>query len=459
MAQAPAVTIQQEFQERFGGSLAMHQRARQAIAGGINHDGRYVKPFPPYIVRGDGAYKWDVDGNQLTDYVMGHGSLILGHNDPDVTSAMHRALDTGTHLGAGHEGEVIWAELVKHLVPSADLVKMTGSGTESTLLAMRIARSFTGNRTILKFEGHFHGWNDYALKGEKPPFDNVVYPGIPGEVMETVTVLRANDLGLLEARLRQGDVAGIIMEPSGASWAMIPLVAGFLAGVRDLATAHGVVLIFDEVITGFRFAPGGAQERYGVAADLATYAKVIAGGMPGGAVAGRGDVMEVLAFRDDDPMWNATKKVRHQGTFNAQPVAAAAGAAALRKLQGGAVNRRADALAARLRAGFNTVLEERGLPGFAWGESSLFHVALGLEARNRTAGDLLNPEGPTPAELKASPAHHRNMLLYPGMMLEGIELFHGGGLLSVAHTEDDVDRTVAAFGRVLARMEAEGAYD
>ncbi|MGI9253240.1 MAG: aspartate aminotransferase family protein, partial [Thermomicrobiales bacterium] len=327
MAQAPAVTIQQEFQDRFAGSREMHQRARQAIAGGINHDGRFNKPFPPYIARGQGAYKWDVDGNQLIDYVMGHGSLILGHNDPDVTNAMHEALGVGTHLGAGHEGEIIWAEQVKKLVPSADLVKMTGSGTESTLLAMRIARSFTDRTMIVKFEGHFHGWNDYALKGERPPFDGAVYPGIPSEVMEPVDVLRANDLDLLEARLRRVDVAAVLMEPSGASWAMVPFATGYLQGARELATKYGAVLIFDEVITGFRFAPGGAQERYGVASDLTTYAKVIAGGMPGGAVAGRGDVMEVLAFRDDDPVWNSKKKVLHQGTFNAQPVAAAAGTA------------------------------------------------------------------------------------------------------------------------------------
>jgi glutamate-1-semialdehyde 2,1-aminomutase len=459
MAQAPAVTIQQEFQEQFAGSMAMHQRARQAIAGGINHDGRYAKPFPPYILRGDGAYKWDVDGHKLIDYVVGHGALILGHNDPDVTAAMHQALGVGTHLGAGHEGEIVWAEQVKKLVPGVDLVKMTGSGTESTLLAMRIARSFTGKTKIVKFEGHFHGWNDYALKGEKPPFDTTVYPGIPAEVMTTMDVVKANDLAVLEARLRQGDVAAVLMEPSGAAWAMVPLVEGFLQGARDLATRYGAVLIFDEVITGFRYAPGGAQERYGVQADLATYAKVIAGGMPGGAVAGHGDVMEVLAFRDDDPQWNTTRKVRHQGTFNAQPVAAAAGATCLRKLEGGAVNRRADELASRLRAGFNTVLEERGLPGFAWGESSLFHLALGLDARNRAAADLHNPEGPTPTELKASPAHPRNAVLYQGMMLEGIELFHSGGLLTVAHTEDDIDQTVAAFNRVLARMEAEGAYN
>src|SRR5690242_820511 len=240
MAQAPArMTISQEFAERFAGSLAMHQRARDVIPSGITHDGRHLKPFPPYIARAAGARKWDVDGHELLDYAAGHGSLILGHADPDVTAAAAAALGQGTHFSAGHEGEVRWAELVRQLVPSAEKVKFTGSGTESTLLAVRVARSSTGKPTILKFEGHFHGWQDYLLKGERPPFDAKTSPGIPESVMDTVAVLPNNDLDAVEARLKQGDVAAIILEPSGGSWSTIPLVDGFLAGLRDLATRYG----------------------------------------------------------------------------------------------------------------------------------------------------------------------------------------------------------------------------
>ncbi len=325
MAEAPVTTtIGQDFAERFAGSLAMYERSRQVIPGGITHDGRHMKPFPPYIANAQGAYKWDVDGNRLIDYVMGHGSLLFGHNDPEILAAMQAQLPRGTHYGAGHELEVRWAEEVSRLVPSAEQVKFTGSGTESTLLAIRVARSFTGRPTVLKLEGHFHGWHDYLLKGERPPFEASSSPGIPPEVMATVAVVPSDDLGMLEERLTQGDVAALILEPSGGSWATIPLIEGYLQAARDLTTKYGVVLIFDEVITGFRWAPGGAQQRYGVIPDLTTMAKIVAGGMPGGAVAGKREIMEMLAFKDE-PGWNATKKVRHQGTYNASPVVSAAG--------------------------------------------------------------------------------------------------------------------------------------
>jgi glutamate-1-semialdehyde 2,1-aminomutase len=454
---ATDLSIQQEFARTFAGSLALQRQARGVIAGGINHDGRHVKPFPPYIARADGAHKWDVDGNRLLDYVMGHGSLLLGHNDPDILAAMRDQLGLGTHYGACHEGEVRWAEAISRLVPSAERVKITGTGTEATLLAMRVARAATGKPTILKFEGHFHGWQDYALKGEKPPFDASTSPGVLEQVLATVAVVPANDPGALEARLAEGDVAAVIMEPSGGSWAMIPLADGFLAATRDLASRYGALLIFDEVITGFRWAAGGAQARFGVLPDLTTMAKIVAGGMPGGAVAGRAEVMEVLEFRDD-PVWNATRKVRHQGTYNANPLAAAAGVACLDKIADGGHQERAEQLAVRLRGGFNTALERRGLPGFAWGESSVFHVALGLSCSNRTAGDLRSPEGVSAAQLKASPSSRENGLLYPGLLLEGVELFSGGGMVSVAHTEDHIDETISAFDRVLGRIEAEGAF-
>ncbi|MCC6314868.1 MAG: aminotransferase class III-fold pyridoxal phosphate-dependent enzyme [Thermomicrobiales bacterium] len=457
MAQAPATTIAQEFAARFAGSLALHQRARQAIAGGINHDGRNIKPFPPYIARADGARKWDVDDNELLDYVIGHGALLLGHNDPDILAAMQAQLPHGLHYGACHELEVRWAEQVQKMVPSAERVKMTGSGTESTLLAMRIARSYTDKPIILKFEGHFHGWNDYAIKGEKTPFDAPTSPGVLKDVMDTVAVIPANDPAALEARLAQGDVAALILEPSGGAWATLPFADGFLAQTRELASRYGAVLIFDEVITGFRWAPGGAQERFGITPDLTTFAKIVAGGMPGGAVAGKAAVMEMLEFKDE-PGWNATRKVRHQGTYNAQPLAAAAGATCLEKIADGSAQRVCDDLATQLRTGFNTVLEQRGLPGFAWGESSVFHVALGQSCNNRSAGDLRKPEGVATAELKNSAGTKATAMLYPAMMLEGIELFHGGGMLSTAHTDADIERTLAAFDRSLQRIEAEGGF-
>jgi glutamate-1-semialdehyde 2,1-aminomutase len=447
-------SILADYEERFTGSKALHGRAHGAIAGGVVHDGRYFKPFPVYIDRADGAYKWDVDGHKLIDYGIGHGSLILGHNDPDITEALRRQLPLGTHYSAGHEREVVWAEQVQKLIPSAEQVRFTAAGTESTLLAVRLARAHTGKSKIVKFQGHFHGWNDYLLKGEKPPFEAQTNPGVPAEAFSTVDVLPANDLEIVEARLARGDVAGVILEPSGASWTTIPLVDGFLSGLREITARHGVVLIFDEVITGFRWSPGGAQARFGITPDLTTLAKIVAGGLPGGAVAGRTEVMQHMAFKDE-PNWNKQKKVSQNGTFNANPLTAVAGAACLRKCADPAVQEYCDNLAARLRAGMNEVLEKHAVPGCVWGDSSVFHILLGEPCSNRTAADLRIPEGIAPATLKASPKSGLAPYVYTGLLLEGIDLFAGGGMTSVAHTEADIDITIGAFERVVIRIRDE----
>lgn len=456
MVQAPVrQSIMQEYEERFADSKALYSRATGLIPGGIAHDGRYTKPFPIYVSRADGTHKWDVAGHELIDYAMGHGSLILGHNDPDVTAAVHAQLDRGTHYGAGHEGEVRWAEQVSKLIPSADRVRFTMSGTEANLLAMRLARAYTGRIAVLKFEGHFHGWSDYLVKGEKPPFESPDITGVPDDVLRTVAVLPPDDLGAVEERLTQGDVAAILVEPSGASWSMIPLAETFLARLRELATAYGSVLIFDEVITGFRWSPGGAQQRFGITPDMTTLAKIVAGGLPGGAVTGKAEIMEHLVFKDE-PGWNAKKKVIHPGTYNANPLSAAAGLACLQKCENPEVQRHCDEMAARLRVGVNTVLEQHGVNGCAWGEASSFHIVVGEVITNRTAGDLRVPEGISPATLKASGKAGLAGPLNAAMLLEGVDLFNTGGLLSVRHTPDDIDFTVAAFERAVLRMRQDG---
>jgi glutamate-1-semialdehyde 2,1-aminomutase len=274
-------------------------------------------------------------------------------------------------------------------------------------------------------------------------------------VLETIEVLPANDIALVERRLAQGDVAGVIIEPSGASWDTIPLVNDFLAQLREVTAAHHVVLTFDEVITGFRWSPGGAQGRYGITPDLTTMAKIVAGGFPGGAVAGKTEVMQHMAFKDD-PDWNATKKVSQNGTFNANPITAAAGTACLRKCADGSVQEYCDTLAARLRAGLNQAFERHAVPGCAWGESSVFHIMIEETVTDRVAGDLQVPTGVDAETLKASGHTGPMPSVYMAMLLEGIDLFHGGGMLSLAHTEEDVDITAAAFDRVLQRLREDG---
>jgi len=452
-----ASTILEDYQREFAASKRLFERSNKVIVGGITHDGRYLNPFPPFIATANGSHKMSVDGRDLIDYAVGHGSLIFGHNDPEITEAMQNRVAEGTHLGAGHENEVLWAEQIVKLVPSAERVRFTASGTESTLLAMRIARGYTQKSTILKFEGHFHGWQDYALKGEKPPFENVKVPGIPAETLGTVSVLPSNDLAMLEERLVQGDVAAVILEPSGASWATIPLKEQFLEGVRELTRKHDVLLIFDEVITGFRWAPGGAQQRFGVIPDLTTMAKIVAGGMPGGAVAGRADVMEIMKFTDD-AAWNANRRVPQAGTYNANPLAAVAGYTCLRKVDDRSIHDYCDAHAATLRSAMNQVLNKYDAPGFAWGESSVFHVALDTTCTNRPDGDLHTPEGVDPEYLKKSGGTPLSQILEIGMLVEGVHLFHAGGFICTEHDSQDIEKTIAAFDRVIGRMQEEGLF-
>jgi glutamate-1-semialdehyde 2,1-aminomutase len=293
------------------------------------------------------------------------------------------------------------------------------------------------------------------LKGEKPPFDNISLPGIPEETLSTIAVLPANDLDAVAERLAQGDIAAVILEPSGGSWTTLPLADGFLTGLRSLTKEHGAALIFDEVITGFRWSPGGAQGRFGVTPDLTTMAKIVAGGLPGGAVAGTYEYMQHFEFRDD-PTWMKTQKVIQMGTFNANPLTAAAGAAAVRKCANPDIQAYCDNLASQLRAGMNAILVEEGVPGAVWGESSVFHLMVGPQVTNQIAADIHTPEGVDTATLKGSGHAGLGATIQLAMALEGVDLFHGGGLLSVAHSQADVDNTINAFDRVITRLKKDG---
>ncbi|HUG15062.1 MAG TPA: aspartate aminotransferase family protein [Thermomicrobiales bacterium] len=451
MAQATR-TIEQEFVETFDGSRQRAMQAMEIYPAGVTHDARYVKPFPIYIQRADGAIKVDVDNHELIDYAVGHGSLILGHNHPEVVEAVTAQLKRGTHFGSGHDQELEWGDWVQRLVPSAARVKFTSSGTEATMLAIRVARAFSGKEKILKFAGHFHGWHDYAVPGEKVPFDAPSSPGIPQSSYDLTIVAPHDDLNFVEAQLARGDIAAVILEPSGASWATIPPKPGFLHQLREITRKHDTILIFDEVITGFRWSPGGAQERFSIMPDMTTLAKIVAGGLPGGCIAGRADIMSVFEFRDE-PGW---KKIVHPGTYNANPLASVSGATCLRLVSDRTVQEHADAMATRLRAGFNAALVDRGIRGVCYGESSVFHVLLGVECSNMTAGDVRRPEGITHEALKAGLTGKIKSAFVSGMMLEGSDLTFGGGWLSLKHTPEHIDQTIAGFDRTIVRMRDEG---
>ena len=334
-----------------------------------------------------------------------------------------------------------WAEAVIRLVPSAQRVRFTSSGTEASLLALRLARAVTGCDKIVKLAGHFHGWHDQAAIGADPPFDQPDSAGLPAAVPDFVAVIPA-DSGALADALSGGDVAAIILEPSGAAWGTAPLPDGFLAEARDLADGAGALLIFDEVVTGFRWAPGGVQAVTGVIPDLTVLGKILAGGMPGGAVCGRADVMDHIGVIPDDP-----RRVTHPGTHNAHPLSAAAGVAALRLAASGEVQQACARRAELLRRELSAVFDRYGVAGCVYGESSTFHLQFGHDGAPGGL-DLATLKGGLPPRLSAA--------LHCGMMLEGIHLFHGSGFVSTEHADGDLERTVAALAATLPRLRGAG---
>jgi len=424
-------------------SAALYERARAVIPGGVTHDGRHLVPFPVYVERAQGSKKRDVDGHEYVDYWMGHGALFLGHCYPAVVKAIQSQAALGTHLGACHELEVRWAELVCQLVPSAEMVRFTMSGTEATHLAMRIARAYTGRFKIVKFHGHFHGWHDGVVAAVNPPFDVPMSAGVPASTLEQLLLCPPNDIKAVEVLLQRGDVAAVILEPAGGQSGSTPTIPGYLQELRRLTERHGVVLIFDEVITGFRYAPGGAQAYFGVTPDLTTLAKIVAGGLPGAAVCGKRPLMATMAHRGD-PIWDRSQRVAQNGTFNSNPVCAAAAIATLEIVSDGSLHARANKLGDELRARLAEAMKRAGAPGTAFGEASIFHVS--FEGKPGLAGF----DRPRRGDL-----YH---LLRCALLNNGIDSSNYHGWISAVHTEPDIERTVRGYEQALAAMAADGAF-
>lgn len=429
------------------------QRARAVLGGGVGHDLRHFEPVPLYIKRGEGGRKWDVDGNEYIDFLGGNGALLLGHAHPDIVAAINETILCGTHFGNDHPLHIEWAELVQELVPSAERVRFVNSGTEATLLAIRLARAFTGRHRILRFEGHFHGWHDDVVHGFHPPFDADGSLGVPPHVRDQMVAIPDGDLNLVEDVLsRESNIAAAILEPSGASWGRVPLDPSFLHGLRELTTQHKVPLIFDEVVTGFRFSPGGAQELYGVVPDLSCLAKIIAGGMPGGAVVGNAEIMSLFDITGD-AHHDRFQRVVHFGTFNAAPPSAAAGIAMLRQVATGEPTRRANAVTRQLHNAWNQVLERHGIAGYVYGPCSTVHVYFETDADRvhnaSTRDDLRTTDA---AQLKGMPAEL--ILEYQRQLRHrGVDIMSStGGVVSAAHTEVDVEQATAAFEQTVEAL-------
>lgn len=443
------------YRQRTAGSAELAGRAVEIFPSGIVHDSRRLDPYEVYVTHAAGARKWDVDGNEYVDYYGGHGALLLGHSHPLVVSAVQEQLARGTHYGACHELEIRWGELVRSMVPCAERVRFTSSGTEANLMAFRLARAFTGKTRLVRFKGHFHGWQDHGAFGYDNHFDGSASAGVLKEVADNVLLTEAQDIDATASLLRErDDIAAVILEPTGASFGVQPVARELLGMLREVTLERGVVLIFDEVVTGFRVSAGGAQRFYGVTPDIATFAKVVAGGMPGGAVAGRKDILDRLDF--DAAARGRFEKISHHGTFNANPASAAAGVAALTYVRDNRACEVASAQAAKLRSMLNQMFSAMGIRWAAYGEHSAVYI-------------YTNPDGDDldPLSFDALACPHdkfRRMAKVPqvrklrlALLINGVDVSSKpGGLCSCVHGDHDLELTAAAFERALQMLIDEG---
>jgi glutamate-1-semialdehyde 2,1-aminomutase len=437
------------YEAEFAGSRRLHLQAKQLFPNGVTHDLRYLEPFPIYVERAEGSHKWDVDGHELIDYWSGHGALLLGHSHPDVVGAVQNQVARGTHPGACHRLEIEWGQWVHKLIPSAERMRFTSSGTEATLMALRLGRIFTGKPKVLKFAGHFHGWHDFLIPGADLPADGKPLPGIPSETAVNTVIIPPNDPEAVERTLAGDSQIGcVILEPTGGHFGAVPVRGEFLKALREITRRLGRLLIFDEVITGFRVHPGGAQGHYGVTPDLTTLAKILAGGLPGGCLAGRADVLASLEFRPGKP------KMKHPGTFNANPLSAAAGVATLKLVATGEPGRAANERAASLRRKLNTLFAEREANWVAYGEFSGFKLISGYDGLRPTSGDDFVPYDGDPIRLEGSRKPAVVHAFRCAMLLNGVDLPGMAGMTTAAHTEADIDRTVSAMAATLDLIDA-----
>lgn len=363
----------------FAASAKLHAHYSRYIPGGVSSNIRAAPAPNPLVIRkASGAILEDADGNEIIDYYCAMGPIILGHNDATVNSAAKDQMDEAVLAAGLCEAEAEAAEKLCRLVPCAEMVKFNVSGTEADQAAFRIARAATGRKKIVKFEGHYHGWLDTVLWSNAPrisqagpreePWPVAGSKGMSPTNKEDIVILPWNDLELLASRLNEGDIAAVVMEPAMYNAAAIQPKPGYLAGVREACSTNDTILIFDEVITGFRLAPGGAQTIFGVTPDLAVFAKAIANGFPIAAVAGRADLMDLCQ-----------NGVVHSGTYNAHPVCVAAASATLSILETGEPHNAILANGTRLYQGISDILSEAGIVHCLTGAPAAIHLGLGIE--------------------------------------------------------------------------------
>ncbi len=410
----------------------LFNEAKKYLPGGVDSPVRAFKPYPFFAECASGSHLKDVDGKDYIDYCLAYGPLVLGHSHPDIVKKVKEQLELGTAYGVPTQNEIELAKLVTGRVPCADMVRFVNSGTEATMSAIRLARAVTGRKKIVKFEGSYHGAHDYVLvKSGSGAMGLPDSPGVPEETTKNTILIPFNDIEAVEDLIREEgeEIATIIVEPVMGNVGCIPPREGYLEFLRQITSENGIILIFDEVITGFRLAEGGAQEYYGVTPDLVTFGKILGGGFPIGAISGKREYMEKVAPQGD---------VYQAGTFNGNPISITAGLITLKLLDRNFYTQ-LEKKGQYLRKGIGDILEEQDLDYKVAGLSSMFQIYF-------TGKDVYDYQDAKTADTEKFDKYFHK-LLEKGVFIPPSQF--ECCFISLKHSEDDLEHTLEAVGEAL----------
>lgn len=419
-------------------SKQMHKKAKRVLPSGVSYFLRYFDPYPFYAATAKGSKIVDVDGNDYIDFWLGHYALILGHSPPEIVNAVRQQIENGTHYGTCHELEIILAEQVVKMIPSAEMIRFTNSGTEAAMYATRLARTYTNREKIVKLEGGWHGGYDALHIAVSPPLDVPQSNGIMTGAQEDTIVIPFNDLEEVRKKLKKDNIAAIIVEPVLGAGGGIPADKEFLKGLRELCSEKGALLIFDEIITGFRLAPGGAQQYYGILPDITVLGKIMGGGFPIGVIASRREIMEHM----DPLLYERPEFSFHGGTFCGNPVSLTAGLTTLKLLEDGHLLNQLNRQGDKIRQQLYDIFEKGNIDVYITGVSSIFQTHF-------TREEVRDVRSAFQADRTKLTDYHM-YLIANGVFFLPTKI----GVLSRAHTKEDLNKILLETENYVKKSQA-----